>query len=409
MPADSSKKSIKSSVPTTPYPTLKDKNQKASTTAIIASTTKNNIISTRSATRAGSEPLVNSKQQSTASPTEIIALIALVEKLAKRIDKQDTEIQTRVQGQNNQIKALYDRQEEIIAQLKGQLESAEKANLELQQEVDHLKEQLASVNQQLQIPPPDHNILQHQHDLGDHMDEDARGAQASQYAHAYTPAPAPKPTLSKLAASFVTAAKKGHKKTPSKQQQKQKQKQGTTTTTTSQPSAQAIAWAKRSFQDHNGPNGYSFVYLKSNHRTKHSEVRKKLRILKVEQARVIDIQFPCKGIIGLLVHASYAPELIALLEKVNLLIIKNFDPTSSNIINYPTLQDLDPQEKNKQATQIYQKRMLRMCLNLPKAALGLAILRYFSAQEGPHNISQHNVDIFLQRKPAPTTTKKLHQ
>ena len=188
MPADSSKKSTKSSVPTTPYPTTKEKNQKASTAAIVTAA-KTNIITTRSATRAGSEPPINNnKQQQTAPSAEITALIALVNKLAKRIDQQDTEIQTRVQGQNNQIKALYDRQEEMIAQLKGQLELAEKANLELQQEVDHLKEQLASVNQQQQTPPQDCPIMQHQPNLGDHMDEDARGAQASQYAHAYIPA-----------------------------------------------------------------------------------------------------------------------------------------------------------------------------------------------------------------------------
>ncbi|KAG2223202.1 hypothetical protein INT45_011548 [Circinella minor] len=353
MPADGSKRGTKSSVPTTPYPTNKEKNQKASNATIITAA-KTNTLPKRAVIGVGSEPPTIHQQQSTAPSAEITALTVLVEKLAKRIDQQDAEIQTRVQGQNNQIKALYDRQEEMIAQLK---------------EVDHLKEQLAFANHHQQTLPQDQPILQHQPDLGDHMDED-----------------------------LCSRSKKGAQKSTIK-----------ATTAISQPSAQAIAWAKRSFQKHNGPTGYSFVYLKSNHRTKHSEVRKKLRILKVEQARVIDIQFPCKGIIGLLVHASYAPELIELLEKVNLKIIRNFDSTSSDIINDPTLQDLDLPEKKKQATQIYQKRMLRMYLNIPKASLGLAILRHFAAQEGPHNISQHNVDIFLQRKPAPTSTKKIHQ
>ncbi|KAG2217957.1 hypothetical protein INT45_001391 [Circinella minor] len=53
--------------------------------------------------------------------------------------------------------------------------------------------------------------------------------------------------------------------------------------------------------DPSTPQGYTFVYLPSPYRMPHSKVRKRLRILGIAQARVLDIHFPTKGIVCLLI------------------------------------------------------------------------------------------------------------
>ncbi|KAI8136433.1 hypothetical protein BJV82DRAFT_492324, partial [Fennellomyces sp. T-0311] len=69
--------------------------------------------------------------------------------------------------------------------------------------------------------------------------------------------------------------------------------------------------AGRGFQpvDQNAIQGYTFVYLNSPHRMPHSEVRNCLRILGIAQNRILDIHFPTKGYVGLLIHRSFEDEL----------------------------------------------------------------------------------------------------
>ncbi|KAG0183892.1 hypothetical protein DFQ28_000640 [Apophysomyces sp. BC1034] len=97
-------------------------------------------------------------------------------------------------------------------------------------------------------------------------------------------------------------------------------------------------------------------------------MRKFLGVLKVPQARIIDIQFPAKGTIALLVHAEYKQELVP---------VKNtFDPTSADILGDPKLASLTIVERQQRAQKIYQDRMLRTCLRLP-SHLGSSVLRAF--------------------------------
>ncbi|KAG2212137.1 hypothetical protein INT45_010987 [Circinella minor] len=75
------------------------------------------------------------------------------------------------------------------------------------------------------------------------------------------------------------------------------------------PTVGMVAWAGHSFQpiDPSIPIRYNFVYLSSPYLP--SEVRKRLRILVVAQARVLDIHFPTKGVVGLLIPNSFQTKL----------------------------------------------------------------------------------------------------
>ena len=175
------------------------------------------------------------------------------------------------------------------------------------------------------------------------------------------------------------------------------------------PTAGMIAWAGRSFQpiDPSTPIGYNFVYLSSPYRMPHSEVRKRLRILGVAQARVLDIHFPTKGVVGLLIHNSFQTKLESALAKGGIKLV-DFDPLSPSVIMDPKLDSLTTTEKIKQAQDIHQRRIFRTCLQIPHAYLGHAIIRYFSSDDysGQHQLPPTMLAEYQKHRPAPIRRRR---
>ncbi|CDH61347.1 hypothetical protein RO3G_14949 [Lichtheimia corymbifera JMRC:FSU:9682] len=168
------------------------------------------------------------------------------------------------------------------------------------------------------------------------------------------------------------------------------------------PSEAMVAWASRGFQASSGETGYTFVYLKSPHRMPHSEVRKRLRVLGVSQARILDVHFPTTGIVGLLIHRSYETELSECLQKHGIT-TTTYNPLAIDTIKDPKHETLSDGDKQQMARDIHQRRILRTCLFMPQAHVGLSILRYFSSSEytGPHSIPKDMVKAFEAHRPAP--------
>ena len=121
------------------------------------------------------------------------------------------------------------------------------------------------------------------------------------------------------------------------------------------PTAAMVAWAGRTFQpiDPSTPQGYTYVYLPSPYRMPHSEVRKRLRLLGVTQACVLDITFLTKGIVGFLIHNSFKEDMASTLNKGGIKLV-DFDPLSPTVIMDPKLDSLTETEKTKQAKDIHQ-------------------------------------------------------
>ena len=169
------------------------------------------------------------------------------------------------------------------------------------------------------------------------------------------------------------------------------------------PTAAMIAWAGHSFQpiDPSTPLGYNFVYLSSPYRMPHSEVRKRLRILGVAQARVLDIYFPTKGVVGLLIHNSFKNDLESALAKGGIKLV-DFDPLSPMVIMDPKLDTLTKMEKQQQAADIHQRHIFRTCLQIPHAYLGNAIIRYFSSDDysGPNKLPRTMLAEYQKHRPA---------
>ena len=322
--------------------------------------------------------------------------------LQKRLEEQAADTAQRFKLQNEQLIQFNTRLESLLqenASLKDELKIAHA-------EIEELKQQNAQLINQQQQHPKSYPITTNAESEEMNVEESLlgqgpEGTLASIHAHPYTP-----PKLGPPKQSFAQiASKKVSYPKPSRSKPRTRAHSKPHTSTTISPAT--MEWVKRGFQDdQNECKGYSFVYLKNQRRTKHSEVRRRLRLLGVPQARIIDIQFPGKGVVGLLIHSSFEKELLALLEKAEITTLKEYNPTAASVINDPNLTDLPDTEKAIHAKEVYQKRMLRMCLHLPQAHLGFSILRFFNQTTNMHHIDDNNLEIFKRRRPAPAIQRK---
>ncbi|KAF7720456.1 hypothetical protein EC973_008472, partial [Apophysomyces ossiformis] len=139
-------------------------------------------------------------------------------------------------------------------------------------------------------------------------------------------APPSKPTFAKIAAKNV----------PAKKQTKAKV---------------SLETIQRTLSPATGPSSYTFVYLACRRHLRHSEVRNFLGVLKVPQSRIIDVQFPARGTVALLVHADFKSELVSLLTENKVPVKPVFDPTNADILGDPKIASCTAAERK----QIAQK------------------------------------------------------
>ncbi|KAI7857530.1 hypothetical protein BDC45DRAFT_566507 [Circinella umbellata] len=171
------------------------------------------------------------------------------------------------------------------------------------------------------------------------------------------------------------------------------------------PTEKMINWAHRLLQPATDNTAYTIVYIPSPRRTLYSEIRRALSLVGIAQEQVIDIQFPARGTVGLLIHTSYEKELRELLAQAKLHTKDEFNPISATIIGDPTLlAKLTEDERATAARKIYQERMFNLCMRLPKKHLQVAILRHFTTLPSDNN---HHLDVsywtkFQEAHPKPT-------
>ncbi|KAI8991163.1 hypothetical protein BDF20DRAFT_796880, partial [Mycotypha africana] len=84
--------------------------------------------------------------------------------------------------------------------------------------------------------------------------------------------------------------------------------------------------AVRLFQPESTNPGYQYIYLPCRARQNLSTMRSKLAGVQINPSRVMDIQYPAKNTVSLLVHNDYAPIVKQRLNKAKISILEDFDP-----------------------------------------------------------------------------------
>ncbi|KAI7851570.1 hypothetical protein BDC45DRAFT_445567, partial [Circinella umbellata] len=78
---------------------------------------------------------------------------------------------------------------------------------------------------------------------------------------------------------------------------------------------------------------FNYVHLPYQQCTTRQETRKLLRHLNINTSRILDISFPGRNIIGLLVHRHYLPEIISIMHIAKIPVLKDFDPTHPDTVH----------------------------------------------------------------------------
>ncbi|KAI7847066.1 hypothetical protein BDC45DRAFT_562577 [Circinella umbellata] len=83
---------------------------------------------------------------------------------------------------------------------------------------------------------------------------------------------------------------------------------------------------------------FKFVYLHQHHRMTIKQLRDILRKLKIDNSRILDVHFPDRGVVGILIHNDYESDLTAQLNRVEFSFILPLTPVMLILSVIPNLR-----------------------------------------------------------------------
>ncbi|KAL7310222.1 hypothetical protein PS15m_009746 [Mucor circinelloides] len=109
----------------------------------------------------------------------------------------------------------------------------------------------------------------------------------------------------------------------------------------------------------NQNGSYTFVYLPRSRRMNRNQIRSKFRAISIDNLRILDLNFPARNTIVVLLHEAYLPEFqLKLLEKIDSHLIQDFDPLDHHHIADPKYQDLSEERRTQLAKALHQDRCI---------------------------------------------------
>jgi hypothetical protein len=142
--------------------------------------------------------------------------------------------------------------------------------------------------------------------------------------------------------------------------------------------ARRQAAAARVFQPVSGPQGFEYLYFPRGRKASPTELRKKLRLLGVDTRRVLDICFPARSVVGILVHIQFKDELISCLGKAKIGLIENFDPLAPANLGDPKFAN-EPEETRAREMMGIHARHCEDALDFLRYPVAVAVARQFLA------------------------------
>lgn len=279
----------------------------------------------------------------------------------------------------------YDQRLQQVESLVAENQQLREALSKVQEERDSLKIQLA-LSQQLEI------------DRGDTIMEDSpltatdqpvvdllrQGTAASKFAHTIPTAPP----------GFLEAAKKGAKATPQKNTSRPRKPQSLS------PKKQAAL--ARNFFPPSATQGFQYIYLTNRTKVSSKVLRAQLHGLGLPKGRILDIHYPDRFVVAILVHNDFASTAIEILAKNTIRPLAEFDPTDPARIRDPKFDHLTVEERQQKALDLHQNRLL-LGISRIREPVRLAVIRHFTSQNW---VTKAQVDTFLAdlNQPSPNTT-----
>ncbi|KAG2192541.1 hypothetical protein INT47_011654 [Mucor saturninus] len=133
-------------------------------------------------------------------------------------------------------------------------------------------------------------------------------------------------------------------------------------------------------------NAFLYLYLPNKYRVRIKEFRRKLQTMGIDNGRILDIHYPARGVVALLIHHSYQVELDSIFTKSDITPVKQFDPTAATHVNDPSLRHLTADKRASKAVEFHQTRLI-LGLKFIRSYLGRTAQSVLSAtRSGNDNI-----------------------
>ncbi|KAI9329108.1 hypothetical protein BD770DRAFT_303969, partial [Pilaira anomala] len=125
--------------------------------------------------------------------------------------------------------------------------------------------------------------------------------------------------------------------------------------------------------------GFSYVYYPVKSRISRKIQRSNLHALGVTNSRILDIHYPSRNVVALLVHNDYQDELINTLKSKGVNNLIDYSPLNPSAISDPKYKDLTDNEKKNLALEKHNQRLVRV-LPFLRNNIAKAVARFFEEQ-----------------------------
>ncbi|KAG2189521.1 hypothetical protein INT46_000894, partial [Mucor plumbeus] len=112
---------------------------------------------------------------------------------------------------------------------------------------------------------------------------------------------------------------------------------------------QREATAARFFQAPSATQGFQYLYLPTKARIPLGKLRTTFKKLGVNNGRLLDLHYPDRNIVAVLVHNDYATEFEELLSKKGVKLNTTFDPCAASVIKDPKYANDTPEQRQQLA------------------------------------------------------------
>ncbi|KAG1052341.1 hypothetical protein G6F43_005514 [Rhizopus delemar] len=176
--------------------------------------------------------------------------------------------------------------------------------------------------------------------------------------------------------------------TPWHQPEKPQQIKDQLTPQRQQPRLQRQEAAARLLQLPCTNQGFKYIYLPTKDRVHIGQIRSRLRKLDINNNRVIDIHYPDRNIVALLIHNDYEDELRQQLQRFKVTIKEYFNPCDPQVLRESKYADRTPAEREDLVFMHHCNRIER-ALQYTRSPVKFAVARYFYSK------GSQDTDIFF--------------
>lgn len=160
--------------------------------------------------------------------------------------------------------------------------------------------------------------------------------------------------------------------------------------------------AARFFQAPSTTQGFQYLYLPTKARIPLGKLRTMFQKLGINNGRLLDLHYPDRNIVAVLVHNDYAPDLTELLSKKGIKLNTTFDPCAAEVLKDPKYATNTTEQRKQIAQELHNQRAQKALIHI-RGSAKFAVARFFAHKSW---ITQTQLDEVLATDPYFAHNKK---